>query len=288
MELLLHPTTKKQIDLFLQKPPHALLILGPEGSGRGALAQHIAHNLLKVSSSALKNYPYLRTITPSGTSISIDSIRSLQEFTRLKTPGNDPIRRVVIVEDAGSMTTEAQNSFLKLLEEPPADTVLLLTAKTRRDLLPTVVSRTQSLNIRQPGKEDIEKYFQQQNYSIASIEKAFYISEGHLGLMSAILANDTGHPLVSAITEAKDLLAQPAFKRLARVDELSKQKGSSPDLLQGMQRVCRAALTQAINKDKLADAQHWQKALSRIIAAQAALSRSAQPKLLLTDLLMNV
>ena len=51
--------------------------------------------------------------------------------------------KVVVLEDASSLTIEAQNALLKILEEPPEDAVLILGAKSESDLLPTVISRCQ-------------------------------------------------------------------------------------------------------------------------------------------------
>lgn len=72
--------------------------------------------------------------------ISIDQIREIKSHIYQK-----PLQyayKFVVIENAHNATLEAQNSLLKLLEEPPRHAVLVLEAKNKHQLLPTVVSRT--------------------------------------------------------------------------------------------------------------------------------------------------
>ncbi len=64
-------------------------------------------------------------------------------------------RKVVILEDADRMTEEAQNSLLKTLEEPPADSVLVLTTARREGLLETIRSRCEDVRLSPLGETDM-------------------------------------------------------------------------------------------------------------------------------------
>lgn len=81
----------------------------------------------------------LITLTPSP-SHGIESIREIIHHLTLQT-ANANETRGVIVEDAHLMTESAQNAFLKTLEEPPKDTIIILTAPREELLLPTILSR---------------------------------------------------------------------------------------------------------------------------------------------------
>ncbi len=72
-------------------------------------------------------------------SIGIEQIKNMQGKVFLK-PFKSPMKAVIIV-DAHSLTPEAQNALLKVLEEPPAQTILILTSESRDALLPTILSR---------------------------------------------------------------------------------------------------------------------------------------------------
>jgi DNA polymerase-3 subunit delta' len=78
------------------------------------------------------------TGTPSR-EIRVEQIRELQE--RISLRGLESRRKVAIVVSAHTMNVQAQNAFLKTLEEPPAETTLILVAATMDRLLPTIRSR---------------------------------------------------------------------------------------------------------------------------------------------------
>jgi DNA polymerase-3 subunit delta' len=137
--------------------PHALLFTGIPGTGKRTTALALAR-LLQCQSAkgtvacgicpACKkvdsgNHPDIVFIEPSGTLIKIDQIRTLRnEFALKPFEGN---KRVAIITDAHAMNSEAANTFLKILEEPPKGSFMILTAHQISDLLPTIVSRCQHI-----------------------------------------------------------------------------------------------------------------------------------------------
>ena len=86
-------------------------------------------------------------------------IRDLQHYLQLKTIGDRPVRRIAIVEHGERLRTEAQNAFLKLLEEPPQDTVIITTTTTPQALLPTILSRVQVIPVNTPDMDSVKEYF---------------------------------------------------------------------------------------------------------------------------------
>ncbi|MBQ2697864.1 MAG: hypothetical protein IJF59_04225, partial [Clostridia bacterium] len=96
--------------------------------------------------------PDLLVVAPEGASLKVEQIRALRETARLAPMGGS--RRVALIESADLMTPQAQNALLKLLEEPPAHLVFLLTAVRAGALLPTILSRvTRVLPPEQPPAE---------------------------------------------------------------------------------------------------------------------------------------
>jgi DNA polymerase-3 subunit delta' len=83
--------------------------------------------------------------------ISIDQVRTMKKSVRLRTSGSS--YRVFILPDAERMNQEASNSLLKLLEEPPQKTILILTSSFPGRLLKTIVSRCQQIRF-DPLKDD--------------------------------------------------------------------------------------------------------------------------------------
>lgn len=137
--------------------PHAYLFRGPDGVGkkRAALLTAARINCAEpdgssgcgTCSSCRKlrsgNHPDVVIVAPENGSIKIDRVREL--CRSLSYPPYESSMRVVIIEDIHAMTTEAANSLLKTLEEPPVNNLLILTAESSRQLLPTIVSRCQTL-----------------------------------------------------------------------------------------------------------------------------------------------
>ncbi len=281
MSIVLHPTTKLELEQFTVRPAHALLIVGPEGSGKSTISRRLAAALLQVDNP--ENYPHYRTIEPDGHTISIETIRELLNFTKLKIAG-EGIRRIIIIEQAQTMTTEAQNAMLKLLEEPPEGTVFLLDVANAQDLLPTVRSRTQQLSVRQPSAQALEQHFATQGFDSQRIKNAMLMSGGLPGLMHALLLGSEEHPLVQAVEQARAILKASTFERLAMVDLLAKQKSELTRVLFVLQQMAHAALRQG-NTNSL---KRWSQILKVAYDASEALANNAQTKLVLTNLMLGL
>lgn len=115
----------------------ALNCLNPADIGEGC-AQCLACKKIEQNS-----HPDFITIIPNGTKIKIDQIRQLKKDMRY-----GPIEanwKVVVVDPAELMTTEAANSFLKLLEEPLPNVLFILNTINISGLLPTIRSRCQQI-----------------------------------------------------------------------------------------------------------------------------------------------
>ncbi|MGA9522989.1 MAG: DNA polymerase III subunit delta' [Myxococcaceae bacterium] len=149
---------------------HAWLFAGPEGVGKELTAIAFAQALMcperpgegcgdcaTCGRVARRNHPDVVWLMPEDEQVSrgiagrsdftgtpsreikVEQIRGLQE--RLSFRALEGERKIAIVASAHKMNTAAQNAFLKTLEEPPSGTVLILSASTPDELLPTIRSR---------------------------------------------------------------------------------------------------------------------------------------------------
>ncbi len=284
--IVLHPNTEKQLDDAIRRKVHGVLLSGPEGSGKLFTARFLSSKLLAVELEKLDGYPYFKIISPENGSISIDQIRGLQKFLQLKTTGTGTCRRIVIIHDAHTMTIEAQNALLKSLEEPPADTVIILTAPQTLQLKETIYSRVQRIPVLPPQKTKLFKLFKTEA-SEAEMTKAYMMSGGHAGLFAALL-HDEEHHLAHAIQQAKLFLSSSAYIRLLRIEELSKDRSSLPSLLQALKIIATTALEQAAIKENAAQIKQWHAVLRMSYRAEAALRHNPNSKLLLTDLFLSI
>ena len=113
--------------------------------------------------------------------ISTEKIRFLKEqIYRLPFQSE---RKVVIVEQAESMRTDSTNLLLKIFEEPPKDTIIILTTSQIDRILPTVVSRSQKIRLA-PLSPEVIKAELQKRFSLEEEKAHLYasLSEGSLGI----------------------------------------------------------------------------------------------------------
>lgn len=285
-ELLLHPTTWHQLRALKQSTPQAVMISGKPGAGKQAIALSLASEVLEVEDPLL--HPYFLLVTPEKLHIGIDEVRKVRDFLSRKTTGKGTIRRIVLIPDAHTMTSEAQNALLKTLEEPPADTMIVLTTSDITALKPTIRSRSQHLITLPVAKENAVEYFTELGYTEDQVQTAFFLSGGEVGLLAALLSEETEHPLVGAISRAKTLLQAPKYERLIKVDELSKQKEQLEPLLDGLQRVITGGLNQATAADNPLQAKRFYKLSKVVMTAQEQFKQNTNSKLLLTNLFLHM
>ena len=131
---------------------HAYLFVGPTGSGKKSAARALACALFCAdggcgSCSACRRvraltHPDLHLIQPGGVAeYLIDQVRQVIHDVSLK-PIEAPYK-VYVFDDVGRLRDEAANAFLKTLEEPPTDVVIVLVADDYDDVVPTIASRCQ-------------------------------------------------------------------------------------------------------------------------------------------------
>ncbi len=145
--------------LSRKKLAHALVFSGPEGTGKKLCAKALAMelNCEKTPGAGAcircpecrqiqKNtHPDVNIISPEGKAgeIKIETIRELRKEMHLK-----PVRaryKVFVLDGAHNLNTESSNALLKVLEEPPEQSVIILITSEPYSLAPTIASRCQSL-----------------------------------------------------------------------------------------------------------------------------------------------
>ncbi|MFH1428694.1 MAG: hypothetical protein ABIH39_03015 [Candidatus Margulisiibacteriota bacterium] len=122
-------------------------------------------------------FPDLINIEPSGTKIKKEQIKSLAE--RIKHGPYEGKWLFIVIDQAEKMTTEAANSFLKILEEPAERTTFILFTFSENALLSTIVSRCQKIGFDYLAQETVhdENFTFEQYDMISLIRKAEEMSK---------------------------------------------------------------------------------------------------------------
>jgi DNA polymerase-3 subunit delta' len=133
-----------------QRPHHAYVFAGPEGSGKSLAAVAFTAALLcadggcgacRACRLALQSHhPNVFPVEPEGRDIHVDTIRDEVWQPASRTPP-EPGRKIFVIREADRLSPAAADTLLKVLEEPPADTVLLLMSARAHELPDTILSR---------------------------------------------------------------------------------------------------------------------------------------------------
>jgi len=191
-----------------------------------------------------KNHPDIILVGPSGSFIKIRQIRDLC-YTLAMKPYEARLR-VVIIPDAQTMTASASNALLKVLEEPPDRTILILTAVQTSDLLPTIVSRCQYIRFNPISDTILETLLLEAPNG--SVSKALSIINS-MHRVNWINRKDW------LIDEMDSLSHRPIGSLMAFAEKLSKEKELLDDSLEVIKSwfrdlvVCKYHPEKIINKD---------------------------------------
>ncbi|MCX6957218.1 MAG: hypothetical protein NT164_01575 [Verrucomicrobiae bacterium] len=178
-----------------QRLGHAYLITGSFHDGMETIAEELACMVLPCSLLEVKMHPDVHMVEPESKSRKIltEQMRHLEEALHLKPQQSD--YKVAIIHDAERMMPSAANAFLKTLEEPPDQTLLLLTTSLPEALLETIRSRCIRLPLyssEEPPQGEYEKkatawmdsFFGEG--AIYDVAAAFQLARHFQGLLAAI------------------------------------------------------------------------------------------------------
>ncbi len=195
------------------KMPHALILHGSKGIGKATLAFRLARFLLRRAPAQDETLfispeePVFRQVISGGhpdllpverlfddkkgrlkNAVDIEQIRKIAPFMRMTSNTTDGWR-VVIVDDADSMTVNAQNSLLKILEEPPKKAILILIVHRIGLLIPTIRSRCQALPLSALTDQNCKKIIQSLALEYTPTEEELFLDycQGSPGLFTHII-----------------------------------------------------------------------------------------------------
>lgn len=147
-------------------------------------------------------YPDIRLIEPDGANIKKNQLVELQkEYRNKSTLGN---KRIYIIKEAEKMNQASGNTILKFLEEPEEGIIAILLTKNKYQILETIISRCQSLSLKESDVLDTEEeklleflrfvvrpkeFFKKYNYFINNYITDKYVAKEKLMLVENIIIN---------------------------------------------------------------------------------------------------
>jgi DNA polymerase-3 subunit delta' len=182
----------------------AYLFVGPRGVGRRSLMSAFAATLLCARREeeacgechgcrmlAAGSHPDYNELESEKEQIGVDEMRAFCHTVGIRP--TESRRRVSVVPDAARMTVQAANCFLKTLEEPPGETVLLLRCESTDLLLRTIVSRCQILRLSRLPAAALAAEIERRGLRTGAAAQALAaIAEGSLGRAQELVAGEAG------------------------------------------------------------------------------------------------
>lgn len=267
----LNRSNKKEIESFIEQPTQAILFIAPEKFGANRVADEVA--------SKLSSHPVvLKPSKGSGNmlSISVDDIRWLYSITLHKSE----TKNIVVIHSAETMTRQAQNAFLKLLEEPTIQTHFIISCENISNVLPTVISRTRRVALSRISRKASASMLEKISIPDKNKEQILFLASG---LPEEIyrLSSDTEYfnQRMLYVKDAMLLLTGNGYDRARLVHKYKEDRPAAIQMIDD----CLSIIRNTIKSQDKTGAIHK---LSALIDARESLESNSMVRLTLMDLVV--
>jgi DNA polymerase-3 subunit delta' len=235
---IINQASEKILIAVVKNMPQSLLLTGESGVGLGVISKYIA-SLRKVNPMIILPEKDEKIDLDKGV-ISVDMMRRLYDETRTKTAGD----RIIIIDYAERMTHQAQNAFLKLLEEPGLGVYFIIVSHSTLKLLPTILSRVEKLEIRPISNVQSEKFLDELGVSDKVKRSQLLFMADGLPAELARLANDSVYFDKRSLTvrDARELIVGNVYKRLLIAQNYKDSRDTALKLLLDMANILRRSI----------------------------------------------
>jgi DNA polymerase III subunit delta' len=277
---------------------HAYLFSGPLSVGKTKVALEVARKLLcndggdddctchSCHSISSLTHPDLYYLSSAGAGI--EEVREIVRQLSMK-PYQSRYR-VAVITHAENMTVPALNSFLKTLEEPSDNTVIILTTENKGILLDTIVSRTRQVSFGiLPDRAVFEHLNQELGVKKEQAKDLTIVAAGRLGI--AITLSEEESDVLGSIKASENFLRIYRSDSIAEKFSLAVKLVSSKDTVReqipAITTTIRRLLLFAVTAGKKDDVNIMLSALDGLAKGEALLRRNISPKLVFESILLR-
>lgn len=258
-------TTERFVESINATQPHAVLLTGPVGVGLGTLARDMARSRGRLLAELVPE-----STTTALPSIGVERVRALYTETRSKLDG----LHLVVIDDADTMNHVAQNSLLKLLEEPNPSIAFILTSHSPDKLLPTIRSRCQLFAVPPISPVESSRLLKALGVKDALTEqRLLYVAQGLPAELTRLVMNESDFKsLLEKVQIAKQLISGSPYQRLVVAASFSGDRKSALSLVDMALLLLRRSLAGKPDAGTL-------EMIERLMEASDAIRRNGNVKL---------
>jgi len=272
---IINESSNALLQAMIKNLPQSMLLTGPNGVGLGTIAKYVADQIGGVKLLVLpeKN----EKIDPENGTISVDSIRNLRHETR----SIQSSKLVVVIDYAEKMGTQAQNAFLKLLEEPGSSIYFILATHSPSKLLPTITSRAQTVNIRPISLDlSLSLISDLEIKSKDEINKIIFMAQG-LPAEITRLATDSDYleSRSNIMRDARDLLKATIYEKLLVANKYKDDRDKSLILIDFASKILQHSITTKPNFELISQ-------IDKLLVCQKQLQANSNVRLSLAYLVV--
>ena len=211
------------------RPHHAYLLAGPEGGGKSLAARAFAAALLCTEGGcgvcrncrlALEDkHPNQVVVEPEGRDIHVDTVRAEIWHPAYRT-APEPGRKVFVIREADRLNPAAADVLLKVLEEPPAETVILLLSARPDELPETVLSRCHVVTFLPLSERFVVETLTGEGAEAGRAALAARLAGGNLGRARRLATDPDGLSFREVARDAVDLAGHGSAGSLEAADRV--------------------------------------------------------------------
>lgn len=232
-----------------QRFAHAYIIYGPDGVGKSVFARYMASLLLCKGDAAhpmnkpcgkceachkiINNiHPDVVFSEPVKRGIVVDEIREIIDEIHLRP--YEGSKKVIIIKDVQNMTPQAQNAFLKTLEEPDEGSFIIMLTSSLETILETIRSRCQIIRLGRIPEDEVKEYLIDNGVETENAELAAALSDGIIG--NALRMLDGGYMQLrkETVENACSIIKGAVLDVFTMYEWFNKNKNNIDDILDNM------------------------------------------------------
>jgi len=258
----INPITQKLLDILVRDLPQSIVFTGPEGVGLSASVAYVS-KLIKANPIYILPEKDEKIDLEKGT-VTVDVIRRLYAMTKTI----ESKKRLIVIDYAERMGVQAQNAFLKLLEEPGVNTHFILLTHNAPSLLPTIRSRVQITEIHPISSEQSDLLLDELKITEATKRSQLLFIASGLPALLILYAGDTNafEKRAQLIREARTYLQGTIYDRLKIAASFKDDRKLALTMLLDAMKLLKSSLSTGKNPEQVKKIAILLKAYDRIEA----------------------